>query len=243
MILFVLDMKRLALLLLSGSLCSSLAFAGKFVTAKGGDPTPISSSGGVFSFDPVNGGGVFFYQNIGPGAITELSVQLTVTAGPGQMPYSFQATTVSPTSANQLSELDVTGLESPPVGTSLLNWDFSSYIFSNISLAGTTTGFDCSGNANSRDACLTIDFTNGSIGIGQDFGFDLNTNFTADIDTQTGVFNPNAATNPPSGGFGGVQISFDPSGGPAAVPEPASTGLIGLAGICFAVFAWRRSRA
>ncbi len=235
-------MNRLALLILSAALCSHAAFAASFVTAKGGDPTPISSNDGSFTFNPIDGGGVFFYENIGPQAIDDLSVNLTVTAAPGEMPYSFKSLVVTPTEG-QLAELAVIGFQAPPVNTPLLNWDFSSYIFADIALTGTTTGFDCAGNANAQDACLTIDFTKGSIGVGQDFGFDLNNDFVADINTQTGTFTPAAVTNPPDGGFGGVEIAGDAFSGPATVPEPATFGLLGLAGAAFALVAFRRSRA
>jgi hypothetical protein len=246
-------MRRLPLFALLGVLYStSIAFAtsGRFGTANGGDPTDISSNGGAFSFSPLNGGGVFDYHNIGPGAITELSVSLTVSADPGETPFSFKSKSVAPTSGENFV-LEVTGLEQPPLpaGKPLIDWTFYSYIFNQIALTGSTIGLDCSGNVNASDACLTIDFSGGSIPVGGFFGFDLNNNFTADICTDAangctvGSFLPGAINNPPSGGFGNTAVaSGDVNGGPSTVPEPITLGLMGAAGIGLVLFGARRRR-
>jgi hypothetical protein len=236
-------MKRFSLLLLSGMLFTSFAFAGKFVTASGGDPTPISSNDGSFTLTPINGGGLFFYTNIGPNSIADLIVNLTATADPGKVPYKFQSSGVTPTQG-QKSELLVLGFQEPPINTPLLNWDFSSYIFSTIALTETTTGFDCAGDPNARDACLTIEFSGGSIPVNGDFGFDLNDNFTRDINTETGTFNPgiNNTTNPPAGGFAGVTVAGNALPGTTTIPEPASLSMLGLAGLVLVGFGRRRLR-
>jgi PEP-CTERM motif len=241
-------MKRFSLLLLYGTFLSSMAVAatGKFTTGKGGDPTDISSNGGSFSFEPINGGGVFFYDNIGPNPITSITVKLTATAGPNQTPYQFTAQTLTP-AEGQLSELEVTGFEHPPEGTTLLDWDFSSYIFASIALSGTTTGEDCAGNIIAQASCVIVTMSNGSIPVGGEFGFDLNDNFTADIDPKTGEFLPDAATNPPSGGFGGINVASGTVNGPSptlgAVPEPASFGMLAFGAAALIGIGARRRRA
>lgn len=246
-------MGRLYSLIVFGLLCSNLAFAtsGRFGTANGGDPTDISSNGGMFTFSPINGGGVFDYHNIGPGAITDITVLLTVTADPGETPFSFGSKSVAPSSGEKFV-LDVTGLEQPPLpaGKPLIDWTFYSYIFSQITLSKTAIGISCAGSVNSGDACLTIDFTNGSIPVGAYFGFDLNNNFTADICTPNtdsnctvGTFLPGAGTNPPSGGFGNVTVASGDVNGPGSVPEPVTLGMIGIAGAGLAFFGARRRRS
>lgn len=239
-------MKRFSLLLLAGTLCSGLAFAGtaKFTTGKGGDPTDISSNDGTFTLTPdlFGGGGIYLYRNIGPNAITELTVDLTAPT-PAE-PYSFSSAPGSK-AQNQLSELIVTGVKPPFSGTEFLSWDFSSYIFDSIALTGTAAGVNCSGGADSTGACLTITFSGGSIGLDQTFGFDLNDDFANEIVTDPknpnfGQFNGNDSN---SGGFTGTAIMGDASNPAAAVPEPATLGTLALAGIVLAGFGARRARS
>jgi hypothetical protein len=248
-------MRRLSLFILSGFLCSFVAFAGgkgRIGTAAGGDPTDIGSNGGVFTFNPVNGGGVFDYHNIGPDPITDITMLLTATADANEAPFSFTSHSVAPTQGEKFV-LDVTGLEQPPLpgGQPLIDWTFYSYIFSQITLTGSAVGIDCSGGVNASDACLTITFSGGSIPVGGFFGFDLNDDYTADICTPNsddgpctvGTFLPDAATNPPSGGFAGVTVASGTVNGPGTVPEPVTLGMVGIAGAGLALFRLRRRPA
>ncbi len=236
-------MRRPSLFILFALLCSSMAFAtsGRFGTANGGDPTDISSNGGTFTFNPINGGGVFDYHNIGPGAITDITVLLTAFADPNYSPVGFSSAAVAPTSGEK-SVLQVTGFEQSPTlgGQAFFDWTFYSYIFSQITVTKFFTNTTCDGTANTAASCLTIDFTNGSIPVGGFFGFDLNDNFTADICTPNtdtnctiGSFLPDAGTNPPSGGFGNVTVASGSVNGTGSVPEPVTFGLMGIAGLIF----------
>lgn len=249
-------MKRSLLVVAFGMLCAHAAFAGRIVTAKGGDPTTVHPGSSFSITAGSNGGGIQSYINGGPGDITDIFINLTVNTAPGEFPSTFTGTP-NPTPPNfETGETTITGIEVPPApgGQQFYSLTVASYIFSTIALSGYTTNFACGSSViDNTAACLTIEFSGGSILPNEEFSFDLNNNTVPDIDTTDCAANSQnpqlCGTITPGANYNGVGDFPDGSvigatPNPSTVPEPAAAGLLAFGGAALlGIGARRRTRA